>query len=61
MLRPGGELVAILPRSFCNGPYFERFRRFLLSQAALQQIHLFDARDKAFREDRVLQENIIIG
>jgi len=60
LLASGGELVALLPRSFCNGPYFERFRRFLLAQAALQQIHLFHARDQAFREERVLQENIII-
>ena len=22
LLKPGGELVAITPRSFCNGPYF---------------------------------------
>ena len=23
LLEPGGELVAIIPRSFCNGPYYE--------------------------------------
>jgi tRNA1(Val) A37 N6-methylase TrmN6 len=60
MMEPGGQLVAILPRSFCNGPYFEPFRRFLLSRAALKHIHLFQARDKAFQGDRVLQENVII-
>ena len=26
LLRDGGELVAITPRSFCNGPYFVRSR-----------------------------------
>jgi len=25
-LAPGGHLVAIIPRSFCNGPYYRRFR-----------------------------------
>ena len=26
LLMPGGEIVAITPRSFCNGPYFRKFR-----------------------------------
>jgi len=30
LLVDGGELVAITPRSFCNGPYFKAFRHFLL-------------------------------
>jgi adenine-specific DNA-methyltransferase len=59
MLRPGGELVAITPRSFCNGPYFKPFRRFLVETAALKRIHVFESRDKAFAHDEVLQENII--
>jgi adenine-specific DNA-methyltransferase len=59
MLRPGGELVAITPRSFCNGPYFRPFRRFLLETAAIERIHVFESRDKAFAHDEVLQENII--
>ncbi len=59
MLRPGGELVAITPRSFCNGPYFKLFRRFILDNAAINQIHIFESRDKAFSHDEVLQENII--
>ena len=29
-LEPGGQLVAITPRSFCNGTYYEPFRRLLL-------------------------------
>jgi hypothetical protein len=60
LLRPGGQIVAIIPRSFCNGPYYEPFRRFILSRAALRHIHLFEARNKAFRADGVLQENIIL-
>jgi len=59
MLRPGGELVAITPRSFCNGPYFKPFRRLLLEAAAIERIHVFESRDKAFAHDEVLQENII--
>ncbi len=60
LLAPGGQLVAIIPRSFCNGPYYRPFREYLLSRAAIRQIHLFGARDKAFKDDSVLQENVII-
>ena len=60
LLEPYGELVAIIPRSFCNGPYYQPFRRFILRRAAIQHIHLFDARNKAFKDDGVLQENIIL-
>jgi adenine-specific DNA-methyltransferase len=60
LLEPGGEIVAIIPRSFCNGPYYQPFRRFIFRRAAITHIHLFDARNKAFKGDGVLQENIII-
>lgn len=59
MLAPGGELVAITPRSFANGPYFLPFRKIILSEASLRHIHIFETRDTAFRDDEVLQENII--
>ena len=55
----GGDVVAITPRSFCNGSYFASFRRFLLRETALSGIHVFDARDKAFSEDGVLQETVV--
>jgi adenine-specific DNA-methyltransferase len=57
---PGGQIVAIVPRSFCNGPYYRQFRVFILERAAIRHIHLFGSRSKAFRDDDVLQENIII-
>ena len=60
LLEAGGDLVAIIPRSFCNGPYYHPFRRFILRRAAIQHIHLFDSRNTAFKSDGVLQENIII-
>ena len=59
-LCPGGELVAIVPRSFCNGPYFKPFRKKFLDTMTLKQIHIFDTRNTAFKDDDVLQENIII-
>jgi adenine-specific DNA-methyltransferase len=59
LLAAGGEIVAITPRSFCNGPYFRPFRKLLLEAVALERIHVFESRKKAFRDDDVLQENII--
>lgn len=54
-----GELVAITPRSFCNGPYFRPFRELILAKSALVQIHVFESRTQAFQGDEVLQENVI--
>ena len=56
----GGRIVAIVPRSFCNGAYYKQFREFMLERCAIERIHLFDSRNTAFKEDAVLQENIII-
>ena len=60
LLAPGGELVAIVPRSFCNGVYFRPFRHFFLREMALTHLHVFEARDQAFKDNQVLQENIIL-
>ena len=60
MMAPGGQVVAIVPRSFCNGPYYRPFRDFILERVAIHHIHLFKSRRKAFKDDDVLQENIII-
>ena len=60
LLEPGGQLVAIVPRSFCNGPYYRPFRDFVIAHAAIRRIHLFASRNKAFKDDGVLQENVII-
>jgi adenine-specific DNA-methyltransferase len=59
LLVPGGQVVGITPRSFCNGPYFRPFREDFLSQLELRRLHVFESRRAAFREDSVLQENII--
>jgi adenine-specific DNA-methyltransferase len=59
LLEPGGQIVAITPRSFCNGPYFKKFRMTLLDMMSLRHIHVFTSRKKAFGDDDVLQENVI--
>ena len=59
LLVRGGQLVAITPRSFCNGPYFRPFRDDFLIDLELRRLHVFESRQAAFRADSVLQENII--
>ena len=59
MLATGGELVAITPRSFCNGPYFRPFREDFLSRMVFKRLHVFESRNTVFCDDDVLQENII--
>lgn len=60
LMETGGQIVAIIPRSFCNGPYYRPFRDLLLNRAAIRHMHLFESRSKTFKDDNVLQENIII-
>ena len=59
LLKPGGELIAITPRSFCNGLYFREFRRWLLSRMSLRHVHLFESRRATFKDSEVLQESVI--
>jgi adenine-specific DNA-methyltransferase len=60
LLRPGGQLVAITPRSYFNGPYFRRFRKWLFDRLTIERIHVFDSRSETFCQDDVLQENVIL-
>lgn len=59
LLSDVGELVAIIPRSFCNGPTFRGFRSFILKDFFIHQLYLFESR-KIFSESNVLQEVVII-
>ncbi|KAA0252871.1 MAG: adenine methyltransferase [Acidobacteria bacterium] len=61
LLVDGGQLVAITPRSFCNGPYFRPFRDDLLGRMSLRRIHVFERRDHLFKGDDVIQENVIFA
>ncbi|MGB1016250.1 MAG: Eco57I restriction-modification methylase domain-containing protein, partial [Nannocystaceae bacterium] len=58
-LRPGGELICIVPRSFTSGSYFRRFRARFHAAMALEQMHVFASRRAAFASDGVLQETVI--
>jgi len=60
LLANQGELVVILPRSFCNGTYFRPFREFILERSAIKTIHTFESRQDVFQDESILQENIIL-
>ena len=61
LLSKSGQLVYIVPRSFASGPYFRRFREIFFRKVAPTSIHLFDSRKDVFRNQTVLQENLVIA
>ena len=61
LLQDGGYLVAIIPRSFCNGVYYKPFREFIIKNCSIRHIHLFESRKDAFKDEAVLQENVIVA
>jgi adenine-specific DNA-methyltransferase len=60
LLRQGGELVFITPRSFASGPYFRLFRERFFDCILPELVHVFGSRRDAFNRDAVLQENVIL-
>lgn len=60
LLSERGVMVTITPRSFTTGDYFQRFRKHLFTLVVPEAVHLFHSRKDAFRNDAVLQENVIL-
>lgn len=60
LLKPNGELIFITPRSFAAGNYFKAFRKSFFQSLSISDIHIFQSRNKMFKIDNVLQENIIL-
>ncbi|HLY32821.1 MAG TPA: N-6 DNA methylase, partial [Ktedonobacterales bacterium] len=58
LLAPDGQLIAITPRSFCNGAYFTNFRRTLLVNMTKRHIHLFGSRLAIFSDEAKQQETL---
>ncbi|MDA3893640.1 MAG: N-6 DNA methylase [Salinivirgaceae bacterium] len=60
LLKSHGELIFITPRSFAAGNYFKAFRQSFFREVSISDIHIFESRNKMFKNDNVLQENIIL-
>ena len=61
LLSESGNLVYIVPRSFAAGLYFRRFREIFFERVVPTAIHLFDSRKDVFKNQTVLQENLVIA
>ena len=61
LLEPGGQMSAIVPRSFASGLYFKPFRRFFLERMALDRLHVYEQRGQVFADADVLQENVVLA
>lgn len=59
-LAPGGECVAIVPRSWTNGQYFQQFRSWAFSRYSLDAMHVYGSRTEIFSDTNVLQETMIV-
>ena len=60
LLFESGMLVYIVPRSFSSGPYFRRFREVFFQRVTPTAIHLFESRRDVFKNQAVLQENLVL-
>ena len=60
LLKDGGELIFITPRSFASGNYFRAFREVFFHEIQIEHIHLFGSRTDIFNRDSVLQETLIL-
>lgn len=61
ILKPKGDFIFIVPRSFASGPYFRQFRSVFFDMICPTEVHVFGSRRDAFSRDEVLQENIIFS
>ncbi|NUQ86093.1 MAG: N-6 DNA methylase [Anaerolineales bacterium] len=61
LLLAEGRASFIVPRSFCSGAYFSEFRQDLLREVSPYSLHVFQSRNETFKNDSVLQENVIFS
>ena len=61
LLRDGGQYIFITPRSWTSGAYFQQVRSNLCADLNIEHLHIFESRNKAFSNNNVLQETMILS
>ena len=56
ILRRGGQLAAITPRSFQNGPRFREFRKRMREYLDIDRFHIWKNRSRLYGRQNVIQE-----
>ncbi len=59
-LKKYGEMIAIVPRSWTNGQYFNAFRKYIFNNYSLDFMHIYGSRKDIFSDTNVLQETMIV-
>ena len=59
LVREGGQLIFLTPRSYCSGKYFAEFRKWFFGCITPVRLHIFGSR-RLLDKDSVLQEMLIL-
>ncbi len=59
MLKPHGEMIALLPTAYARGVYLDRIRLYMMEECHVARLHLFAARGKADKPDTTKDEMIV--
>ena len=59
LLKDGGQITVLSPRSYCSGLYFREFRKWFFKNVKPIKIHIFESR-KIFKKYNVQQEMVIL-
>jgi len=60
LLKNGGQMTVLTPRSYCSGLYFKKFRKRFFEMIKPYKVHLFESRKEVFKKYGVLQELVIL-
>ena len=60
LLKNGGQMTVLTPRSYCSGLYFKKFREWFFNIIKPYKLHLFESRKEVFKRYGVLQEIVIL-
>ena len=59
MLKPEGEMVALLPTAYARGVYLDRIRLYMMGEGHVARLHLFAAKGKGDKPDTTKNEMIM--